>query len=523
MPPLLFIAACAGIVIAPFLFESYTFHLYAAGDPDFFVFSGARLWVFLGSELGLGFAIGRVSRLPLYAAAGCVAAAILALTLLLYQFCDDRQCYYSGPDGISWLRLAVLLFAAAATGLLMGSRSRKEPARKSNISAILFGVTTAVFLGYYPVALLFGTFMTYQLAFAILAFASSVPFLFGGIASSLFSDRARHAAYSAIAGWAALSALFAGLRPEGAPLLAAMIAAEIPAAALGHRAARRVQKEPAIAAVFASMIALFALAGAHPFLDAPMNMAVNDGRGAIVQPTYYAGAYHNEQYFPTKRVEVEIDLGRFDGDMIGKDDFVTAGIGAQSPNCCKDGLDYGYRADILFTESGRYLVARAWESCDQNIGCSALPWISPMHESTIPLPNNGSSVMIAMEWARDDATVNWYYRTGGNWLKYSSFLTPEIENPYFNLGVIWVGNPFSNPDSSRAYFYQAGVSTPSEKVEYGQITFECPAYYDNQGEKQCPQFTAVERANSQWKVLWKWGLQNENASIAVHGTSVTVG
>ncbi|HEU4606377.1 MAG TPA: hypothetical protein VFS46_09090, partial [Nitrososphaera sp.] len=154
MPPLLFIAACASIVIAPFLFESYTFHLYAAGDPDFFVFSGARLWVFLGSELGLGFAIGRVSRLPLYAAAGCVAAAILALTLLLYQFCDDRQCYYSGPDGISWLRLAVLLFAAAATGLMMGSKSRKEPARKSNTSAVLFGMTTAVFLGYYPEALL---------------------------------------------------------------------------------------------------------------------------------------------------------------------------------------------------------------------------------------------------------------------------------------------------------------------------------------------------------------------------------
>jgi hypothetical protein len=251
-------------------------------------------------------------------------------------------------------------------------------------------------------------------------------------------------------------------------------------------------------------------------------MAVSHNRGAIIQPTYYAGAYHDEQYFPTKRVEVEIDLGRFDGSTIGKDEFVTAGIGVQSPNCCKDGLDYGYRADVLFKEGGRYLVARAWETCDQNIACSALPWVAPMHESTVPLAGNGSSVMLAMEWDRDDAKVIWYYKTSGNWSKYSSFLTPEIENPYFNLGVIWVGNPFSNPDSSKAYFYQVGVSTSSQETKFGQITFECLAYYDKHEEKRCPQLAAVERGNSHWKVLWKWGLQNDNARVTVQGTSVTV-
>jgi len=522
MPPLLFIAICAGIVIVPFLLESYTFHLYVIGEPDFFVFSGARVWIFLGSELGLGFALGRVSRLLLYAAAGCIAAATLVLTLLFYQLCDDRQCYYSGADGIGWLRLSILLFVTAATGLLIGDRSKKEPVRKCNISAVLVGATTSVFLGYYPVALLFGLFMTYQLAFPILVFASTVPFLFAGISSSMFSDRTRYGIYSAIAGWAILSVLFVSLRPEGAPLLAVMLAAGIPTAVLGRKIARHIQKEPTIAAVFVSMIALFAVAGAHPYLDAPMNMEVIYNRGAFMQPTYYAGAYHDEQYFPTKRVEVEIDLGRFDGSTLGNEDFVTAGIGVQSPNCCKDGLDYGYRADVLFKEAGRYLVARAWETCDQNIGCSALPWIAPMHESKVPLPGNGSSVVLAMEWDKDDANVNWYYKTGDNWTKYSSFQTPEIENPYFNLGVIWVGNPFSNPDSSKAYFYQAGVSTSSQETKYGQITFECPAYYDKQEEKQCPQLAAVERGNSHWKVLWKWGLQNDNARVTMQGTSVTV-
>jgi hypothetical protein len=192
MPLLLFIAACAGMVIVPFLFESYTFYRYTIGEPDFFIFSGARLWFFLASELILGFAAGRASKLPSIAAAGCIAAAIVVLVSLLYQVCDPQQCYYSGPDGASWLRLGVLLFAATTTGMLTGWKSKKGMETRSSASAVLFGATAAIFLGYYPVALLFGTFLTYQMALALLAFASSAPFFFAGIASSTFSDRARH-------------------------------------------------------------------------------------------------------------------------------------------------------------------------------------------------------------------------------------------------------------------------------------------------------------------------------------------
>jgi len=83
MPPLLFVAVCAGIVIVPFLFESYTFYLYTIGEPDFFIFSGARLWFFLASELGLGFVLGRISRMPLYAAGGCFTCTHVAAVPVL--------------------------------------------------------------------------------------------------------------------------------------------------------------------------------------------------------------------------------------------------------------------------------------------------------------------------------------------------------------------------------------------------------------------------------------------------------
>jgi hypothetical protein len=124
-----------------------------------------------------------------------------------------------------------------------------------------------------------------------------------------------------------------------------------------------------------------------------------------------------------------------------------------------------------------------------------------------------------------ERTVNWYYKTGSNnWSKYSSFVPPEIENPYFNLGVIWVGSPTANLDSQQAYFYQAGVSASNSKdAQYGQIAFECPSYYDKQGEKRCPQMTTVDGGNSHWKVLWKWGAPNDNARVEMKGTTVTVG
>jgi hypothetical protein len=111
--------------------------------------------------------------------------------------------------------------------------------------------------------------------------------------------------------------------------------------------------------------------------------------------------------------------------------------------------------------------------------------------------------MLAMEW--NGRTVDWYFKTSGNWSKYSSFVPPKIENPYFNLGVIWVGNPNTNPVLQNAYFYQAGVSVSNKEAQYGQITFECPAYYDKQGAKQCVPATAIVGGSSHWKVLWKWG------------------
>lgn len=485
----------------------------------------------MSAEIALGFALGRISRGVLLSAC-LIAISIGVLISLLYQFCDVRQCYYAGPDGTGSITLGVLLFALATTGLLVGRISTQRFSESRVVNSILFGTVIGVLVGYYPAAFLFGAFLTNELGLGMLIFGSALSFFFAGMVSSLFSHKKRHAMCCAAAAWGILAALFSNpSHTTAAPLLALVLLAGTPAAVLGFISTAwftSTRKKRVHTIMFPTIIASFALGAVHPFLDAPMNLSTDDGSQSIIgRPTYYAGAYQqSEGYFGTKRVEVQVNLKDLDRSYVK--DFILAGIGAQSPNCCKDGLDYGYRADLLLTEPQIFLVARAWETCDQNVACSGFPWISVMHERIVPLPMESDEyIMLAMEWQRDDRTVNWYYGTkAGNWSIYSSFSSPEIENPYFNLGILPVGNPLTNPDTGNAFFYQAGISVPEWPfvVREQVISFKCPAYYDRQGVRHCvEEMTPIKAGNSHWKVLWKWGAPMENTvSVTTDGSNVTI-
>jgi hypothetical protein len=324
----------------------------------------------------------------------------------------------------------------------------------------------------------------------------------------------------------ALTLLFVSLRPESGLLGFFMLAGVLPSALAGFKVAtlakRATKKERMIRALITGLFSFFMLGAAHPLIDAPMRLTVEDDNNLMPKPTYYSGAYHfSESYHSTKRVEVEINLTQFDVKSVGE--FLFAGMGVQSPNCCKDGLDYGYRADLFFNQSGSFLAARAWEVCDINVACSGHPWASELHQSMVRLPpadTHYEIVMLAMDWQPDGRTVKWYYaKSPGEWTEYSRFISPEIGNPYFNLGVISVENPFTNPDTGNAFFFQVGVSVPlSTQSAFGSIGFQCPGYYDELGIKQCVDLEPIVRGNSHWKALWKWGIQDPRTVIETGGS-----
>jgi len=159
-----------------------------------------------------------------------------------------------------------------------------------------------------------------------------------------------------------------------------------------------------------------------------------------------------------------------------------------------------------------------------NIACGGFPLISTMHQTAAPFRQAAESVALAMEWQQAKKAVVWYYRAdSSDWMEYSHFVPPDIENAYFNLGVIGVGNPISNPDTGNAFFFQAGVSTRiPDSTSLGSVTFDCLAYYDETGERHCTELEAIAGGNSHWKVLWKWGIQDETSTITTERSKVTV-
>ena len=517
-------AALAGAVIVPYIFESFTFHLYTSRDPQFFTFSGARLWVFLISNVLLGFVVGTLkTRHPVILCAIAVAATCV-LILLLYHLCEARQCYYPGPDGLGEFRLSALLISATVTGVIVGSVSRPLADRKA-VTAVVFGCLGSIFVGFFPWALTFATYLSSELGLVMRAFASSAPFFYSGAVSRLFSKDLKHAIFSALAGWLVLTLLFVSLRPASVLLVFVILGCAIPSALAGFRVASfamsYAKKERKTLALITGLFGFFILGAVHPFIDAPMSLTVMDDDDLMPKPTSYSVAYHySENYYSTKRVEVEVNLTQFNIGSVG--DFLFAGMGVQSPNCCKDGLDYGYRADLFFNQSGLFLAAWAWETCDINVACSGHPWASEMHQSIVRLPSDAHSetILLAMEWQPDGRTVKWYYgKSAAEWIEYSRFISPEIENPYFNLGVIPVGNPFTNPDTGNAFFFQVGVSEPgSASSALGSIGFHCPSYYDKDGIKQCVKLEPIGRGNSHWKALWKWGIQDPRTVTETDGS-----
>lgn len=472
------------------------------------------------------------------------ASALSILILLLFQFCDHRQCYDSGPGNMGWLTLWALLFVTVSTGMLVGLvlkkkadfANNKNHVRSRSIAGFVFSNTTCLFLAYYPYAILYNTSQEYAVGIPLLIYAATVPFALSGIVASLFDIR-KALLSSVCIGMASgpvLIALFYSFRTSGSVLvplvvivigtattiLARKYAHDLLAKQQNHNAYGTKKKAAAMACVV--IITGFFISASHPFLDVPMDLEKTGSSGHQTEnvswnlPTYYSGLIYTHEHFPTKRVEIEVDFADLNQSILQNGSPVLAGMGAQSPNCCKDGLDYGYRADILFGSNGnRYLVARAWGVCDQNVACSAMPWQQEIHKGIVPLQSESRRVALAMEIDSDERFARWYYKTAADdrWSVFSSFQLPDIENPYFNIGDFKDISPLAvlfNPPSGVAHFYQFGIASSNKAaLDYGKasISFSCPAYYtidDNQ--RHCiSEVEPVKDGGSHWKALWKWG------------------
>jgi hypothetical protein len=285
-------AAMACLLLPPLLFERYTFGLYLAGEPSYFVFSGARLWVFLASSIPSGLLAARYL-LPArnYLTLPAMAGALLLLIGLLYSFCDARACYHAGPDGLGWLRLWVLLFASASMGIvagtLLGRRETGGAVARYNVATTLLCATlAAVLLDYYPFAFLYGVPLDYATRAALLAYSATAPFfLVGAVAGSLSSELAGKKYplfFVTAASLLVLLALFVPdifVQPQSLWPLVVILAAGAATSMLGSSVLSSTgaglgghERRCRHALIAAAALSVFFLSAVHPFLDVPLDL-----------------------------------------------------------------------------------------------------------------------------------------------------------------------------------------------------------------------------------------------------------
>lgn len=519
------------VLVGPlYLLERIADQLYFAGDPAFYTVSGFRFdffiaYCFLAAVL-VGYFVDR-----LIVGFSSMICAVAVLLLLFYRICDPHVCYFIGLDNLEPLRLGCFFVAETLLGTISGRQIRVRTGLTTK-TAIATGLAFSYVLGYYP---------------TVYSFAGARHEWLGLSASVLLVVPISLAAALTVAGKTKSWGLGALVPVLGFVLILGLISGsggQYIVYTLTSLSA--VLLLSAVSGIIGSLIGrsrsgmhLFSSSRRYAFTVAILVLLVvistyaNASGGLVVQgtsgeandwlrnPLHYVGAFMSGDYFGVKGVAVNVDFAGTDPSVIQSDNYLAAGIGVQSPSCCVDGLDYGYRVDMYLFHGGKtILVANAWQTCDANVACGARPWRNSMLSVNFEISGTFTPLWLAMKW--NDRTVSWYYGKDLRSLQtFASFNPPDLENPAFNVGVL--KGILSNRPTGSAYFFQFGIASRYPIGHGGwSVRFDHPSYILDGSWSFVPHAQSIQGASSYWKVLWRWGESYDRVGVLAQTANASV-
>jgi hypothetical protein len=531
------------VTIPPIIFEKLTFYYYSIASPTFGFYSGYRLWFdiiwFCIAGAVAALVVGRHTKASVLPA--LLGAFLFALTIYLAPLCSVVECYISSTDGLGAIRDFFLFASLAAITSSAAMKSWGDSRYHRVNAAFQLSITGLIgfALSFFPVMHIFaGVSADYPINY-LQWFLAGAP---AGLAGSMWIlDR------GTLAGAAPM--LFAGL---SGVILAIGLAVELPCddcsgypisvtsiillAALfcvpailldrdkikkSFRQSRILQrKAPAIITTL-TIVVTIALLLSFFFTGSYQMSVVNSFSGVansrfsdleVGRTFVYSAGYLAAPRVVSQSVGINISFGNTSvPNVTYPANFLTAGVGDQSPNCCKDGLDLSYRADVIeFSNGSEALLARAWWACDYIMACGGYSWQQLLHFSTTPLPAGALSnwVELRMNWTNTH-DIQWFYRIhflrNGSltqWLVYESFTPPQIQNHYWDAGLFGGGNV----PLGWAFFYQFGVSSayPIASRTW-QVFVQCPNIVLN-GTRTCiSKASYINGQHSFWKTVYTFG------------------
>ena len=514
-------------VVPPYLIELTTENLFFShSNALYFFFSGLRLEFFI-VYIGIASAfVGLYSR-NLRLTWLSYATSILGLFLLLYVGCNPRVCYSTGIDGLEPLR-SYSFFLAEGMALSAAGFSVKN--RLSRIETALGDSTVFYAIAYYPVI--------YTVAgVKLVAPISPLPVLgLVALLSFVTSAKVFERGHDWKAGLAVpiitflvLSSVSVGIAAQYinqvTPFMGILLACVVAAGLLGvlgpvggREAVRRLAKSKALTAGLVGVVLL-------SMVVVPLD-AVNGTAPNMVTNSYFfltpvvAGGFNSGANIRPAGVSANFSFQGTDASSIQSNNFLAAGIGVHSPNCCVDGIDYGYRADVFLYHNGsQVFAASAWEVCDTILACGGHTWKHLMYFSSTRVNSSlESDFRLSVTW--EDHTVSWFYSSGKETRLVASFQAPDQENPYFNAG--WFG-PSSTPSPGGWPFFQFGVMSAFPIGHSGwRVTVACPSIVSNSTWVCIDHAEFFQGDISFWKALWRWGENYPDAGATVDPEAKTM-
>jgi hypothetical protein len=492
--------------------------------------------------------MGRKGRLALLVP--FASAALFVVIVYVVPLCETRECYVSSTDGLTPVR--DFLFFGSLCFLKLNAARSKSPASLStrwNLLYVFFHSTLVGFvLSFFPITHIFaGVSAPYSFNYFQWFLAWGPPaFLSSMIALQEIQASAKSVSFPFLCGLSGLSlclALEATLPCQGCSGYGLSIGSIVGLGALssgagiifGKISLRRVSLGERLwihstQIVASGIIVLLVLVFLFISLGPTFETSTTDQLSGVANTRFspfevgsafpYAGGYLAIPKNGTSAVGVTVN---FENTSISEtqSNFLAAGVGVQSPNCCKDGIDLAYREDaMLFSNGTAAALARVWWACDNNIVCGGFSWQQLLHIGIAVLPDGtlSNNFDMQMNWTTP-TLVSWFYRaqssngTIGNWVKYSTFNVPKIQNPYFDVGVLGSGN------SPRylVFFYQFGISSARAIRGSWHVTISCPNLILGGSWICAPAANYISGLYSYWKVVYSFGISYPGVSFSYLG------
>jgi hypothetical protein len=540
------ILSCLLPWLPPVLFEKIDFMFHLNHQIDWYYnLSGNRFPVDIGSFALWGVLAAYLLR-PRWALIQIGLNAIL-VWILLYVACPtyapggiwQPECYNSGPDGLIGLRLAGILFCFGALPVIVNvaSKAGSIDRRIRPVVAVLGGVVLTMVMVWFPLSSWFSG-VTYlapfvifqtvllvgipQIATGILAARIGRSLKIGttsGPTSLLFFSATfwtsdcpgcdRATLFFLLPAWG-LFALLGSITELGLPARLA-----IPKIS-GWLGTIRMEDFRRVGLALVIVVCLWTLI-ARDFWDPSVLYAssISPGPGELTlgQPYYpYVGAYYNSTQYRICCVEVGVSISMANPRLLSPDNFLMAGMGIQSPNCCIDGWDFGWRADVfLLSNSSLIISGSSWETCDGNANCGGYIWEHLWYHTQLTLnPQNISTpIFLRMSWVpvtvngQSRQAVYWDYNTTGtSWTQFGSYLPDLRLGTYFDIGT--TGGPATTVPQGTTLLSQFGVASKIPVSGWSALLLD-PSFYYQGTWRVMEHANVVQGDYSFWKFRYRWG------------------